>query len=67
MHAFPFDSHQMTVKLFFNDCYNVHRSNDMPSGAFGTLTNNEWKILPAIGEEIETMAGESGKAYIYYK
>ena len=39
----------------------------MPSGVFGTLTNNEWKILPEIGEEIETMTGTSGKGYVYYK
>ena len=28
--AFPFDSHLLRVKMFFNDCYKLHYSNDMP-------------------------------------
>ena len=59
VHAFPFDQQRLVVKFFFNDCYKLHRSLDMPTGTFGQLVNNEWYVyvdtklcLPNTGFEL---------------
>mmetsp|Transcript_71847 Transcript_71847/g.222819 ORF Transcript_71847/g.222819 Transcript_71847/m.222819 type:complete len:379 (-) Transcript_71847:22-1158(-) len=66
VHAFPFDSHGLEVELFFNDCYVVHHSRDMPTGSFGELTNNEWGIGSEISERMVTLTGASGKSYHHF-
>mmetsp|Transcript_30801 Transcript_30801/g.69136 ORF Transcript_30801/g.69136 Transcript_30801/m.69136 type:complete len:375 (+) Transcript_30801:159-1283(+) len=64
---FPFDSHVLPLKLYFNDCYTLAPSNDMPTGVFGTaLHNNEWHICPHVSEEFSDGSGASGNAYRYY-
>lgn len=66
VHAFPFDSHGLDVELFFNDCYEVHLTRDMPTGAFGELTNNEWVISNEINEHLVTITGASSKSYQHF-
>lgn len=63
VHAFPFDEHRLDLKIFFNSCYKVRRSQDMPTGAFGQLLNNEWKIRPTVHEQLESLVGASGVRY----
>ena len=59
----PSPSHRLVAKIFFNDCYKVHYSRDMPTGAFGHLVNNEWKISLDVDEKIEKFKGASGEKY----